>query len=92
MRHRFFLIATYNAKTLSPKGMSKCPWRKGKQFDLHPGGVIEPHTSSQGHSGNMPAGKTTKAKRIKSGPPGSPNGICTGNSGSCNCGKHLKNV
>lgn len=91
MRHREFLISI-GAKTLSLHGMAKTPWRRGKQIDLHPGGVIEAHTSSQGHSGERPLGKVQKNKRVKTGPPGTPNGICINASrpGTCACGRHYK--
>lgn len=89
MRHRFYLISI-GAKVLSPKGMPVIPWRKGKQYPLHPGGYSpDPHTARGDHSGNVPAGKLTKGKRNKTGPPGSPNGVCIGGTG-CHCGKHYQ--
>lgn len=87
MRHRLFLISI-GARTLSPKGMALVPWRRGKRYSVKPEGLSPGgHTARGDHGGNVPPGKTTKAKRIKSGPPGTPNGVCVGGKG-CHCGKH----
>lgn len=76
---------------LSPHGMVRCPWRRGKRWDVRPAGIIEPHAKpTGGHSGDVPRGKLQKSKRLKDGPPGSARGTCINlyHPGECHCGKH----
>lgn len=68
----------------SPYGMPRSPH---KRFRVAWGAGMAPaHGGSSNNSGN-----TTKAKRLKAGPPGTPQGICNeaNNKGFCMCGKHF---
>lgn len=77
---------------LSDHGMTYNPAKRGKRWPLHPDGTIEAHEmkNRNGDSGDHPPGKLPKGRRMKTGAPGSPNGVCIQlqRPGECRCGKH----
>ena len=90
-RHRDVMIEQ-GEPLLSAYGMARYRRRRGQRWPTKPSGVIEPHKSSEGHSGNHPLGKVPKSKRVQAALPGTPNGVCqyrlnAAYKGECNCGK-----
>lgn len=82
---------------LSEHGMFHYPWRPGRRWSIKPSGMAPNKSGAGGDSGDRPLGKKSKKNRIKTGPPGTPQGICiVMRDPNCRCGKfqfgtHTKN-
>lgn len=82
MRHADKLKAK-GYPTLSIFGMPRSPHKRSRAVWV----IVDAPVHA---GGNNVSGNSTKAKRNKTGPPGTPNGVCNeaNNKGHCMCGKN----